>query len=94
MSLERNEIASAPLDDKYDVIKVIDPGDGTKGGMNDGIFVVRHKPTKALFIQKKFKSDNDFLISLVKKEIRIMRELKCNSLVSNTFSARLVTHNI
>ncbi|KAK6189581.1 hypothetical protein LQW54_013128 [Pestalotiopsis sp. IQ-011] len=81
MNLERNEIASAPLDDRYDVIKVIDPGDGTKGGMNDGIFVVRHKPTQALFIQKKFKSDNDFLISMVKKEIRIMRELKCNSLV-------------
>lgn len=82
MKLERNLIASTSLEDKYDIVKVIDPGDGTKGGMNDGIFVVRKKRTNELFIQKNFKCDNDFLISLVRNEINIMRELRCNSLVS------------
>ncbi|KAF7541327.1 hypothetical protein G7054_g746 [Neopestalotiopsis clavispora] len=81
MKLERNMIASTSLEDKYDIVKVIDPGDGTKGGMNDGIFVVRKKRTNELFIQKNFKCDNDFLISLVRNEINIMRELRCNSLV-------------
>ncbi|ETS81448.1 hypothetical protein PFICI_06450 [Pestalotiopsis fici W106-1] len=82
MKLERNTIASTTLEDKYDVVKIIDPGDGTKGGMNAGIFVVRKKCTSELFIQKNFKSDNDFMISLVKNEIKIMRELRCNSLAT------------
>lgn len=84
MKLERNDIANMPLDDKYAVLKTVDAGDGAKGGMNAGVFVVRKKSTKELFIQKNFKFDqgDHFLIELVKKEIIIMRMLKCNSLVS------------
>lgn len=82
MKLRRNAIATMPLDGKYEVVRTIDSGDGTKGGMNAGIFVVRKRSTRELFIQKNFKFDDDFLVQLVKKEIIIMRALKCNSLVS------------
>ncbi|KAK9782611.1 putative Protein kinase domain-containing protein [Seiridium cardinale] len=81
MTLERNAIADIPLVHKYSVVKIMDVGDGTKGSMNAGVFVVRKKSTKELFIQKNFRANDDFLIGLIRKEISILRMLKCNSLV-------------
>ncbi|KAH8198302.1 hypothetical protein TruAng_007552 [Truncatella angustata] len=63
MNLERNAIAKASLEYKYDIVNIIDPGNGTKGAMNASVFV------------------NDHIIEMIKREIRIIRALKCNSLV-------------
>ncbi|KAH6652834.1 hypothetical protein BKA67DRAFT_646847 [Truncatella angustata] len=69
MNLERNAIAKASLEYKYDIVNIIDPGNGTKGAMNASVFV------------KNFREENDHIIEMIKREIRIIRALKCNSLV-------------
>src|SRR6187402_1759243 len=39
--MKRADIGKKDIRDKYEIVKVIDPGNGSVGGMNGGVFVVR-----------------------------------------------------
>lgn len=59
--------------DQYTKIWNIDPGDGSIGGMNGGVFVVTMKGlANRIFIEKRFKKDE---VSFGKKEIQMMHRV-------------------
>ncbi|TVY44439.1 Serine/threonine-protein kinase [Lachnellula subtilissima] len=71
--MKRQPIGNKNIRDYFEIMKVLDPGDGTKGGMNGGVFVVRVKgvPNK-LYIEKRFKADQ---VDMAKDEIMMIRRL-------------------
>ncbi|RDL38944.1 uncharacterized protein BP5553_03284 [Venustampulla echinocandica] len=79
-TMQRSPIENHDIRDKYERIHTIDPGDGTVGGMNGGVYVVRIKniPNK-LYIEKRFKSEG---VSFGKKEIKMLRQVKHSALTS------------
>ncbi|KAF4629673.1 hypothetical protein G7Y89_g8473 [Cudoniella acicularis] len=80
--MQRNPIGNRNIRDQYEVVHAIDPGDGTLGAMNGGVFVVRIKnlPSK-LFIEKRFKPDPG-LNELFRKEIRMLHKVRHPALTS------------
>ncbi len=53
--LKRQEIANVSLRDQYDIVKVLDDGEGGVGGMNGGVFVVKSKtPPYRLMVEKRY----------------------------------------
>ena len=87
--LRREPISDSNIRARYDQLHAIDPGDGTVGGMNGGVFVVRliRSPDK-LYVEKRFKSTE---ISFAVKEINMLRKLKHGSLTF--YTAAFVTQN-
>ncbi|RYP34537.1 hypothetical protein DL767_004249 [Monosporascus sp. MG133] len=79
--LRRLETSLRPLDDKYERVKCLDVGDGTIGGMNDGIYVVRKKLTGQLFVEKNYNGAVPYLIPLIRSEINMMKDLIHNSII-------------
>ncbi|RYP90719.1 hypothetical protein DL770_003184 [Monosporascus sp. CRB-9-2] len=79
--LRRLEASLRPFDDKYERVKCLDAGDGTFGGMNDGIYVVRKKLTGQLFVEKNYNGAVPYLIPLIRSEINMMKDLIHNSII-------------
>jgi hypothetical protein len=50
----RDDIGTKNIRHNFDIIHAIDPGDGSIGGMNGGIFVVRLKGQERLSIEKRY----------------------------------------
>ncbi|TVY93933.1 Actin-regulating kinase [Lachnellula willkommii] len=71
--MKRQPIGNRDIRDYFEIMKVLDPGDGTKGGMNGGVFVARVKgvPNK-LYIEKRFKAEQ---VVMAKEEIKMIRRL-------------------
>ncbi|RYP08464.1 hypothetical protein DL764_001890 [Monosporascus ibericus] len=67
--------------DANDRVKFLDAGDGTSGGMNDGIYVVRKKLTGQLFIEKNYNGAVAYLIPLIRSEINMTKDLIHNSII-------------
>ncbi|RFU28744.1 hypothetical protein B7463_g7597, partial [Scytalidium lignicola] len=73
-------------------VRTIDVGDGTLGGMNGGVFIVRMKGVeKRLFVEKRFKSEIEESKELAENEIRILHKLKHGSLT--LYVASFITQN-
>lgn len=51
--MKRQPIGKENIRHKYDILKALDPGDGTLGGMNGGVFVVRLKGQERLNVEKR-----------------------------------------
>lgn len=83
--MERSPISRVDIRGSYDIVHTIDPGDGTKGGMNGGVFVVRMKnlPTR-LFIEKRFKAEQ---LEVGKAEIDLIRKLNHSALTNYSAAA-------
>ncbi|RYP55975.1 hypothetical protein DL771_012230 [Monosporascus sp. 5C6A] len=64
--LRRLETSLRPFDDKHDRVKCLDAGDGSIGGMNNGIYVVRKKITGQLFVKKNYNGAVPYLIPLIR----------------------------
>ncbi|KAK7943729.1 STE protein kinase [Apiospora aurea] len=79
--LERLPISSKPLDHLYERVKTIDDGSGNLGGMNAGVYIVREKKTRQIYVQKCYRSNNSALIKLFRDEIGYMRRLMHSSIV-------------
>ncbi|TVY47562.1 Serine/threonine-protein kinase [Lachnellula occidentalis] len=71
--MKRQPIGNKDIRGYFEIMKVLDPGDGSKGGMNGGVFVVRVKgvPNK-LYIEKRFKANQ---VGMAKDEIKMIRRL-------------------
>ncbi|KAG0652838.1 kinase [Hyphodiscus hymeniophilus] len=68
------------LRDQYFKVHDIDPGDGSIGGMNGGVFVVSLKQLKdRVFIEKRFKPEE---VSFGKKEIEMLHRVQHAALCS------------
>jgi hypothetical protein len=52
-SMKRQPILKVNFRHKYDILKALDPGDGTVGGMNGGVFVVRLRGQERLSVEKR-----------------------------------------
>jgi hypothetical protein len=51
----RQEIGNVSIRDQYDIVKVLDDGEGGVGGMNGGVFVVKSKtPPYRLMVEKRY----------------------------------------
>lgn len=77
---DMNHMKRTPIDycrnnrDQYTKVWAIDPGDGSIGGMNGGVFVVTMKGLASrLFIEKRFKPTD---VKFGKKEIEMMHRMK------------------
>jgi NIMA (never in mitosis gene a)-related kinase len=87
--LDPSKMRRAPIGDKdirdhYDIVHTIDAGDGKKGGMNGGVFVVRIRGAdNRLYIEKRFKEDQ---VPLARKEIEITRKLNHAALMSYSYA--------
>lgn len=74
-----SKFARSPIQDhsirhQFQIIHTIDPGDGTIGGMNGGVFVVRMIGLLTrLFVEKRFKKDDVFV---GKNEIEMLERVK------------------
>jgi serine/threonine protein kinase len=76
--MQRQPIGNKDIRDHYETMKVLDPGDGTKGGMNGGVFVVRVQGApNRLYIEKRFKADQ---VGMAKSEIKMLRKLSHSAL--------------
>ncbi len=53
-NMKRQDIGTKDIRHNYDILKAIDPGDGTIGGMNGGVFVVRLKNQSRLSVEKRY----------------------------------------
>ena len=79
--LRREETSVVPLHGLFERVKCLDDGQGTLGGMNDGIYVVRHRATGQLFVEKNYNGAAPHLVPLVKSEIRMMKDLIHGSII-------------
>jgi NIMA (never in mitosis gene a)-related kinase len=52
-NMKRQPIGNVNIRHKYDILKALDPGDGTVGGMNGGVFVVRLRGQERLSVEKR-----------------------------------------
>ncbi|PBP25516.1 G2-specific serine/threonine protein kinase, partial [Diplocarpon rosae] len=73
----RQKIGSKNIRSKYEIMHVIDKGDGSLGAMNDGIFVVRIKGHSRLSVEKRLKNNG---LKRGLKEMEILRRLKHGSI--------------
>ena len=71
---KRGAIGNKNIRSDFQMVYAIDPGDGSVGAMNGGVFVVRIKglPSR-LFIEKRFKPDD---VQFAKTEIKLLQKLK------------------
>lgn len=80
--MQRAEISKENLRNKFEIVHTIDAGDGTLGGMNGGVFVVRMKGIHSrIYIEKKFKPTD---VSYAQKEIKMLRRVCHSSLTFYT----------
>lgn len=71
---QRMPIGKNNIRDEFEVVHTIDPGDGSVGQMNSGIFVVRIKNTSGrLFVEKRFKDDD---VGIARTEIMLCHRVK------------------
>ena len=81
-TMRRQEISNENLRNKFEIIHTIDPGDGSIGGMNGGVFVVRMKGLDSrIYIEKRFRPD---LVSFAQKEIKLLWQVRHPSLTFYT----------
>ena len=81
-TMRRQEISKENLRDQFEIIHTIDPGDGSIGGMNGGVFVVRMKGLDSrIYIEKRFRPD---LVSFAQKEIKMLWQVRHPSLTFYT----------
>ncbi|KAI6714195.1 hypothetical protein JHW43_003316 [Diplocarpon mali] len=73
----RQKIGSKNIRSKYEIMHIIDKGDGTLGAMNDGVFVVRIKGHSRLSVEKRLKNMG---LKTGRKEMEILRRLKHGSI--------------
>jgi serine/threonine protein kinase len=80
--MQREPISEEDIRDKFDVVHTIDPGDGSIGGMNGGVFVVRMKglPSR-IYIEKRFRSS---MVRYAQKEIKMLERVRHSSLTFYT----------
>jgi serine/threonine protein kinase len=88
ISYAREPIQNVNIRDRFRVVKTIDPGDGTVGAMNGGIFVVRMKATNRPYIEKRLQPA---IMPLALKEVEMLRKLHHDSLTA--YIAAFVTTN-
>jgi serine/threonine protein kinase len=80
--MQRAEISKENLRKKFEIVHTIDAGDGTLGGMNGGVFVVRMKGLHSrIFIEKRFKPTD---VSFAQKEIKMLKRVCHSSLTFYT----------
>ncbi|ORY59589.1 kinase-like domain-containing protein [Pseudomassariella vexata] len=77
----RSGISRTPLTKLYERVKAI--ADGARGGMNQGIYIVRKISTGKLYVEKRFKPhpNDQFTIRLAMLEIYLLKRLVHNSIV-------------
>jgi serine/threonine protein kinase len=88
--MQRAEISKENLRHKFEIVYAIDKGDGSLGGMNGGVFVVRIKGLSSrVFVEKRFKPDS---ITFAIEEIQMLRRVCHSSLTF--YNAAFVTPDL
>jgi NIMA (never in mitosis gene a)-related kinase len=83
-TLDRQAIKKQNIRNEFQIVHKIDAGDGTLGGMNGGVFVVRMNGlSNRLFVEKRFKKKD---MDMGKKEIEMLERVKHASLTFYTMS--------
>jgi serine/threonine protein kinase len=88
--MQRSKISERSIRHKFEIVHIIDAGDGTLGGMNGGVFVVRMKGLHGrIFIEKRFKQSQ---VKWGQKEIEMIRRVRHDSLTF--YNAAFVTPSL
>ncbi|PMD30203.1 kinase-like protein [Hyaloscypha variabilis F] len=91
IAYHREEVKTEDIRDDYEIIKALDdPNSKTKiGAFNGGAFVVRHKKSLSLSVEKRFKADD---IKWAQSEIYMLQRLRHPSIA--VFTAGFVTPDL
>ncbi|KAL3422979.1 eIF-2-alpha kinase GCN2 [Phlyctema vagabunda] len=89
-STDRAEIKSHSIQSDYDIVHIIDDGQGRLGGMNGGIFIVRKKgQDHELLVEKRF-AEQEIKMGVAKKEIELLR--RCRHMALTFYHAAFITN--
>ncbi|KAE9375189.1 kinase-like protein [Stipitochalara longipes BDJ] len=87
----RETVKAEDIRDDYDIVKALDDPNAEKtiGAFNGGVFVVRHKKSLSLSVEKRFKEEH---IWFAKSEIYMLQRLRHSSI--SVFTAGFVTPDL